>query len=443
MESPPSKFGSYGPCCSRIQNPIALSTTSPPNSQTESISVFAPRAPPVHRRRILPPATPMEAVLRHPSLSRLKPPNPNPHRTPPPSLASPSLLRLRERRLTVAAVFQDQKPREPASKGGDDEEAYGEVDRIVSSRTIKNPVFAEDGSATTSVATEYLVEWKDGHEPSWIPAEAIAADVVAEYETPWWTAAKKADAEALAALLADETLQRDPDAEDAQGRTAMHFAAGLGSEECLRALAAAGADVGHQERAGGGLTPLHIAVGYGRAVAVRTLLELGADPEAPDGQGRTPLELVQQVLEKTPKGNPAAFQLRQGLEAAEKELEKAVYEWAEVEKVIDGRGEGKWREYLVEWRDGGEREWVRAPWVAEDLVSDFEAGLEYAVAEAVVDKRPAAAEGGEEKWEYLVKWVDIEEATWEPAENVDDELVQEFELRQSGSAGGDGSATAP
>jgi signal recognition particle protein len=214
--------------------------------------------------------------------------------------------------LVACPVFQDQKPREPTSKGGDDDEAYGEVDRIVSSRTIKNPMFAEDGSATTSVATEYLVEWKDGHEPSWIPAEVASTDAVAEYETSWRTTAKKADAYALAALLADETLQRDPDAEDAQGRTAMHFAAGLGSEECLRALTAAGADVEHQERAGGGLTLMHITVGYDRAMAVRTLLELGTDSEAPDGQGRMPLELVQQVLEKTPKGNPATFQLRQG-----------------------------------------------------------------------------------------------------------------------------------
>ncbi|TVU48491.1 hypothetical protein EJB05_08129, partial [Eragrostis curvula] len=354
----------------------------------------------------------MEAVLRHPSLSRLKLPNPNRPRTPSPSLTPPNLLRLRTRRFTAAAVFQGQsKPRDPVNKESDDEEeAYGEVDRIVSSRTVTNPVFAEDGSATTAVATEYLVEWKDGHEPSWVPAGAIAADVVAEYETPWWNAAKKADADALAALLADEALRRDPDAEDAQGRTAMHFAAGLGSEECLRALAAAGADVGRKERAGGGLTPLHIAVGYGRAAAVRALLELGADPEAPDEQGRTPLELVQEVLGKMPKGNPALLQQRLALEAAAKEMEKAVYEWAEVEKVVDGRGEGKWREYLVEWRDGGDREWVKAAWVAED---------------------------GEEKWEYLVKWVDIEEATWEPAENVDAELVQEFEQRQSGSAGGD------
>ncbi|XP_047084059.1 probable signal recognition particle 43 kDa protein, chloroplastic [Lolium rigidum] len=377
----------------------------------------------------------MEAVLRHPSLSRLKPPNPNAHRTSSISVTIPRRPRVPKRRLAAAAaLFQDQNPRTAeASKGGDeeDDEGYGEVDRIVSSRTVKSAVFAEDGSATTVTATEYLVEWKDGHEPTWIQAEAIAADVVAEYETPWWEAAKKADADALGALLADEALRRDPDAEDAQGRTAMHFAAGLGSEECLRALAEAGADVGHAERAGGGLTPLHIAAGYGRATGVRALLELGADAEAPDGKGRTPLELVQEVLAATPKGVPAAFERRQALEAAGKELEKAVYEWGEVEKVVDGRGEGKWREYLVEWRDGGDREWVKAPWVAEDLVKDFEDGLEYGVVEAVVDRRPAA----DGEWEYLVKWVDIEEATWEPAENVDADLVQEFDRQQSDAGG--------
>ena len=100
-------------------------------------------------------------------------------------------------------------------------------------------------------------------------------------------------------------------------------------------VAEAGADVGHAERAGGGLTPLHIAAGYGRATGVRALLELGADAEGPDGKGRTPLELVQEVLAATPKGVPAAFERRQALEAAAKELEKAVYEWGEVEKVVE------------------------------------------------------------------------------------------------------------
>lgn len=155
------------------------------------------------------------------------------------------------------------------------------------------------------------------------------------------------------------------------------------------------------------------------------------------GVGRRKLGMYEEwcrdVLAATPKGVPAAFERRQALEAAGKELEKAVYEWGEVEKVVDGRGEGKWREYLVEWRDGGDREWVKAPWVAEDLVKDFEDGLEYGVVEAIVDRRPAAEGDGE--WEYLVKWVDIEEATWEPAENVDDELVQEFDRQQSETGG--------
>jgi signal recognition particle protein len=45
---------------------------------------------------------------------------------------------------------------------------------------------------------------------------------------------------------------------------------------------------------------------------------------------------------------------------------------------------------------------------------------------------------------HLVKWVDIEEATWEPAENVDAELLQEFEQRQSGvAAGGDAPPPPP
>jgi hypothetical protein len=52
---------------------------------------------------------------------------------------------------------------------------------------------------------------------------------VAEYETPWWTAAKKADAQAL---LADETLRRDP-------RTwATGSARGVGSRRCTSGTAA-------------------------------------------------------------------------------------------------------------------------------------------------------------------------------------------------------------
>lgn len=159
---------------------------------------------------------------------------------------------------------------------------------------------------------------------------------------------------------------------------------------------------------------------------MRALLEAGADAEAVDGRGRTALELAREVLAATPRGDPTAFARRVGVEAAAAELEAAVYEWGEVARVVEARGEGKRREYLVEWRDGGERDWVRAEWVADDVAADFEAGLEYGVAEAVVGRRDAA-----EGREYLVKWVDIEDATWEPQENVDPELVQEFERQQA------------
>ncbi|EHA8586976.1 putative signal recognition particle 43 kDa protein, chloroplastic [Cocos nucifera] len=379
----------------------------------------------------------MQAVLTNPSLSRLKLPLPKPkpltffH----PVAAPPLTPRHRRRRRRHGGVrsfaFQDQfpqpssptQPQEEEKELKKEEEDYGEVSRIIGSRTVRTPVYGDDGSVSTTPMTEYLIEWKDGHAPSWVPAAAIAADVVAEYETPWWTAARKADAAALSTLLADESAERDPDAEDADGRTALHFAAGLGSEECIQMLAAAGADVGRAERAGGGLTPLHVAAGYGQAAAVRALLEAGADAAAVDGRGRTALELAREVLAATPA---VALGRRAGLAAAAVELEGAVYEWAEVEKLVEGRGKGKRREYLVEWKDGG-REWVRKEWVAEDLVADFEAGLEYGVAEAVVGWREAAEGGGKE---YLVKWVDIEEATWEPEANVDPELVEDFERRQ-------------
>lgn len=165
---------------------------------------------------------------------------------------------------------------------------------------------------------------------------------------------------------------------------------------------------------------------YAKPGAVKTLLDLGADPYKVDDRERTPIDLAKEVLAATPMGNLAAFGRRMGLEGALREMEKVVYEWAEVERVIEARGDGERREYLVEWRDGGEREWVRKKLVAEDLVADFEAGLEYGVAERVVGRR----EGEEGKMEYLVKWVDIEEATWEPEENVDAELIQEFESQQ-------------
>ncbi|XP_010266955.1 PREDICTED: signal recognition particle 43 kDa protein, chloroplastic [Nelumbo nucifera] len=383
----------------------------------------------------------MDALFVNPSLSRLKLPSKptfSSQITTPPTfipLHFPSVRRFnflphhshpaRRFNFRASAVgnqskfqFQDQEIQE--------DESYGEVNKIIGSRAVEG-----------GTRMEYLIEWKDGHTPSWVPATNIAKDVIAEYETPWWTAAKKADEAALRQLLAvnndDEEGQlgtRDVDAVDEDGRTALLFVSGLGSEACVRLLAAAGASIDHKDNSGG-LTALHMAAGYVKPGVVRLLIELGADTEVEDDRGRTPLDLAREILGVTPRGNPVQFARRLGLENVIRALEESIYEYAEVEEILEKRGKGDKVEYLIKWKDGGDNEWVKAGLVAEDLIKDFEAGLEYAVAEAVVDKR----DGEEGKKEYLVKWADIEEATWEPEENVDPELIKEFEMRGAGNVG--------
>lgn len=366
----------------------------------------------------------MDAIFLKASLSRLKlsPTSNSPCSFP------PQALRLRPPNtpnITASAVGNQQQPapqiyeKDASFASFDEGESYGDVNRIIGSRA------AESGTSM-----EYLIEWKDGHSPSWVPSSYIAKDVVAEYETPWWTAAKKADDSALRQLISDDEAEefvgRDVDAIDGDGRTALLFVSGLGSEPCVRLLAAAGADLDHRDKSGG-LTALHMAAGYVNPDVVRTLIELGADPEVEDDRRRTPLDLAREILKVTPRGNPVQFARRLGLENVIRVLEEAVFEYAEVEEILEKRGKGEQVEYLVKWKDGGDNEWVKVGLIGEDLVRDFEAGLEYAVAEGVVGKR----QGDDGKREYLVKWTDIEEATWEPQENVDPELIEEFEEKQS------------
>ncbi|KAH6783232.1 chloroplast signal recognition particle component [Perilla frutescens var. hirtella] len=333
------------------------------------------------------------------------------------------LTPLRTSTFSLNATLESRQtaapPAEQEFSDYDEEETYGEVSRIIGSRAL------ESGRAM-----EYLIEWKDEHAPTWVPSDYIAKDVVAEYETPWWTAAKKADADALKQLI-DSGDGRDVDAVDSDGRTALLFVSGLGSEQCVQLLAEAGADVNHRDNSGG-LTALHMAAGYVRPGVAKVLIEYGADVEVADDRGRTPLQLAREILKSTPQ---LQFARRLGLESVVRALEGAAYEFAEVEEILERRGKGENVEYLVRWKDGGENEWVKAGFVAEDLVADFEAGLEYAVAEGVLDRREG--EGG--KMEYLVKWADIEEATWEPQENVDPDLIKVFDegtsTQQLGSIG--------
>ncbi|KAF5745786.1 signal recognition particle 43 kDa protein chloroplastic [Tripterygium wilfordii] len=367
----------------------------------------------------------MDSLLMHQSLSRLKL---SPKQVQAPQFTSaPSHYRIRpthcKPQFTLFAIQdqeqqQSQLTQQTKTQEGVDE-SYGEVSKIIGSRAV------QDGSGMA-----YLIEWKDGHTPSWVPQSYIAKDVVAEYETPWWMAAKKADDQALANILSADD-DRDVDAVDPEGRTALLFVSGLGSEKCVRVLAEAGADLNHRDNSGG-LTALHMAAGYVKPGVVKLLLELGADPEIEEDRGLTPLDLAKEVLKVIPKGNPMQFARRLGLESVIRSFEEELFEYAEVQEIVDKRGKGDQLEYLVKWKDGGDHEWVKPWFIGEDLVRDFEAGLEYAVAEGVVGKRVVGDDG---KREFLVKWTDLDEPTWEPEENVDPDLIKAFEEAQAQSNG--------
>ncbi|XP_050223349.1 signal recognition particle 43 kDa protein, chloroplastic [Mercurialis annua] len=354
----------------------------------------------------------MHTLFANQSLSRLKLspnlsiPSPSffPHQFPIPKTTTHN-----KQIFSLRAIQNQETQRNPNHQNDDD--SYGEVNKIIGSKALED-----------ATGMEYLIEWKDGHAPSWVPSNFIAKDVIAEYETPWWTAAKKGDDSALLELLqADD--DRDVDTVDSSGRTALHFVAGLGSEACVRVLAEAGADLNRRDNSGG-LTALHMAAGYVQPGVVKLLTELGADPEVEEDRGKTPLDLAKEILNVTPKGNPAQFARRLGLENVIKILNEAIFEYAEVQELLEKRGKGDNVEYLVKWKDGGdENEWVKGGFIGEDLIRDFEAGLEYAIAESVMGKRV----GDDGRNEYLVKWTDIDDATWEPEENVDPDLIKEFD----------------
>jgi signal recognition particle protein len=153
-----------------------------------------------------------------------------------------------------------------------------------------------------------------------------------------------------------------------------------------------------QESRRDGLAALHMAAGYVKPSVVKVLLELGADLEIQDDKGCTPLDLVKEVLKVTPKGNPVQFARRLGLESVIRMLEGAIFEYAEVQEILEKRGKGDHLGYLVKWKDGGDNEWVKAGLIGEELVRDYEAGLEYAVAKGVVGKRVGDNGGAESSW---------------------------------------------
>ena len=114
------------------------------------------------------------------------------------------------------------------------------------------------------------------------------------------------------------------------------------------------------------------------------------------------------------------------LDQVVKLLDEAVFEEVEVEQILDKRTVEGVGEYLVRWTDGSEDSWEPAENIGEDLVKNFGEGLEYSIAEKIVQVRQS--DGGKE---YLVCWEDGGES-WEPEKNVALEVIAEFEKGRVG-----------
>ncbi|MCY4029483.1 MAG: ankyrin repeat domain-containing protein [Acidobacteria bacterium] len=123
-----------------------------------------------------------------------------------------------------------------------------------------------------------------------LTAREAEARAVASHGTALADAARRGDAEAVRALLADGA---DADAPQSDGATALHWAAYRDDAEMVAALIRAGADVRRANRYG--VTPLALAARNGAAEIITQLVAAGADPNDPRQAvraGETPLMLA-------------------------------------------------------------------------------------------------------------------------------------------------------
>ena len=108
--------------------------------------------------------------------------------------------------------------------------------------------------------------------------------LAAEADVPLVEAAKVADAATVRVLLEQQV---DANTSEADGTTALHWAAYKGDLETTQLLLRAGADVTAANRYG--VTPLALAAGRGNGPIVEALLNSGADPNTSLPEGETVL----------------------------------------------------------------------------------------------------------------------------------------------------------
>eukprot|EP00199_Chlamydomonas_sp_CCMP681_P002019 CAMPEP_0119102154 /NCGR_PEP_ID=MMETSP1180-20130426/1002_1 /TAXON_ID=3052 ORGANISM="Chlamydomonas cf sp, Strain CCMP681" /NCGR_SAMPLE_ID=MMETSP1180 /ASSEMBLY_ACC=CAM_ASM_000741 /LENGTH=346 /DNA_ID=CAMNT_0007086393 /DNA_START=181 /DNA_END=1221 /DNA_ORIENTATION=- len=299
-----------------------------------------------------------------------------------PSIAIPSFMRL------------------PSTEG------YFEVAAVRGARVIVDD---------TLPTVEYLAQWKDDSPDSWEAAASLSEDLIRDYEDRWWTACRKGDFETLASMLAGGRGLLAP-AVDADQRSALHFAAGLGKADCVELLLEAGADPNQQDVQG--YTPLHMAVGYMHTSSITELLKAGANPQLRDVNGQDAVRLLGRLRATMPLAMPTISQ-RLRLEEVANCVTDLLYEEAQVACVLqERRGFDGSRQVLVSWTDGHEDSWVADQDVSASLLQDYEEGMEFSPVQQVLDMVQVGTTR-----RFKIHWGDNYPDSWEPEEHVPADLA--------------------
>ncbi len=142
--------------------------------------------------------------------------------------------------------------------------------------------FAQSAPAATASARGALAEGKAEHADIRPVVDATPIAVPQLVRT-----AERGDRAAVEAMLRSGANARETDAD---GTTALHWAAHFGDAELTKALLKAGADARAMNQYG--ITPMSMAAEIGSAPVLEALLKAGADVESPNTEGQTALMAV-------------------------------------------------------------------------------------------------------------------------------------------------------
>lgn len=255
---------------------------------------------------------------------------------------------------------------------------------------------------------EFLISFEDSSHSVWVPAKNVAEDIRAKFSKEWWALCREeTESSNFSALMlgSGETLVK---ARDMKSRSPLHYACGIGNIKNVKSLLKNEAEVDAHDCEG--YTCLHIAAGYLNTETVETLLRAGADPEIEDDSGRSALNLVESLKEATP-ASTTTYMKRSKLEMLSTLLRDYTFEEVVPSNIMDSKitdsGEV---EYLVEWMDGFEESWVSELDVSDDLIRDYNDGLEFASCKKIFDSS--------KRNELLIQWKDVTPPSWEPKINV-------------------------